>query len=40
MNSDINNFQTDSIRNSLILTAIDEIKNVVDNQITLPKALE
>jgi len=40
VNSDINNFQTDSIRNSLILTAIDEIKNVVDNQITLPKALE
>ncbi len=40
MNSDINNFQTDSIRNSLILTAIDEIKNVVDNQISLPKALE
>jgi len=40
VNSDINNFQTDSIRNSLILTAIDEIKNVVDNQISLPKALE
>jgi hypothetical protein len=40
VNTDINNFQTDSIRNSLILTAIDEIKNVVDNQISLPKALE
>jgi len=26
-----NNFQTDSIRNSLILTALDEINNVVDN---------
>ena len=40
INNEKNNFQTDSVRNSLILTALDEINNVVDNQISLPKALE
>jgi hypothetical protein len=40
INNEKNNFQTDSLRNSLILTALDEINNVVDNQISLPKALE